>query len=363
MPLSPISPTGVATAFLYNTQTTSTGTGIGPQLSANPGYTNKPIIFQPPAELSGGVAAKVWIIATGSNANWGGCTVWVSIDNTTYTSIGTIVSGAIQGALSTSFPSGSDPDTTHTLSVDLTMSRSQLIAGTTQDADAFLTLCYCDGELIAYSDATLTTAFNYDLDTYIRRGCYETTIGSHSASTQFGRIVASTFSFDFPANLIGTTVYFKFPAFNTWGGGAQSLSDAIAVPYTILNVPIGYSWFQSFSVGGKFADMVPDEWDTNYEIFDVQAPTALTFPINFASSPTPGCEVAPTADVTLTFQTISAGTPTTVGTMTILSGQTTGSYSVASQVNVPAGDRFRCYAPLGVDATIVGVFGTIVGTR
>jgi len=123
------------------------------------------------------------------------------------------------------------------------------------------------------------------------------------------------------------------------------------------------SWFQSFSVGGKFSDMVLDEWDNNYEIFDVQAPVALTFPVNFSTSPTPGCEVAPGATVTLTFQTIHAGTATTVGTMTIATSATTGSYSVSPGFTVPAGDRLRCYAPAAVDTTIVGLFGTIVGTR
>ena len=364
MALAPISPTGVATAFLYARQTTTTGTGIAPQLSVSPGYTNRPIIFEPPGKLSGGVL-KVWIIATGQNSNWGGCSVWVSIDNTTYTPIGTILTGGIQGVLSSSFASGSDPDTTDTLSVDLTISQAQLIACTMGDADAFLTLCYCDGELIAYSDATLTSASHYDLDTYIRRGCYGTTIGAHDAGTQFGRILASTFAFDFPENLVGDTIYFKFPAFNTFGGGAQALGDAIAVPYTLTGVGVvnNNAWYQSFSVGGAFTDLPIDPWDSNYEIFDIQAPVALTFAVNFAGSQTPGCEIAPTADVTLTFQTIHAGTATTVGTMTISSGMTTGSYTVASGFTLPAGDRLRLYAPAGVNTHIAGAFGTIYATR
>ena len=363
MALPPISPTGVATAFLYNTQTKTTGTGIGSQLAANPGYTNKPIIFEPPSELSDGIV-KVWIIATGMSANWGGCSVWVSIDNTTYTAIGTILAGAIQGTLTSTFPSHVDPDALNALEVDLTMSQAQLIAGTRQDADAFLTLCYCDGELIAYTGATLTSAFRYELATYIRRGCYGTTIGAHGPNTQFGRILASTFSFDFPENLVGTTVYFKFPAFNTWGGGAQALSDAIAVPYTLTGVGQEnfYDWFLPFSVGGTFSVLGLDPWDSHYEIFDFEMPVAVAFPANFATSPTPGCEVAPVATVTLTFQTIHAGTPTTVGTMTIAGGATTGAYSVSSGFTVPKGDRLRCYALSTVDTTIAGLFGTIIGT-
>lgn len=363
MALPPISPTGVATAFLYTTQTKTTGTGIAPQLNVSPGYTNRPIIFEPSHQLSGG-ELKVWIIATGSSANWGGCQVWVSVDNTTYTAIGTILAGAIQGILTSAFPSHTDPDTTDPLLVDLTMSRAQLITGTKQDADDFLTLCYCDGELIAYTAANLASSYNYTLGSYIRRGCYGSTIGSHGASTQFGRITGSTFSFDFPASLVGTTVYFKFPAFNTWGGGAQALSDVLAVPYTLtgLGQENANEWFLPFWVGGKFGILGTDSWDGNYEIFDIEMPVATGFPANFATSPTPGCEVAPGGTVTLTFQTIHAGTPTTVGTMTIASSATTGSYSVSSGFTVPAGDRLRCYAPSGVDTTIAGVFGTLVGT-
>jgi hypothetical protein len=123
------------------------------------------------------------------------------------------------------------------------------------------------------------------------------------------------------------------------------------------------AWYQAFSVGGTFASMATDSWDGNYEIFDVQAPVALTFPANFSTSPTPGCEVAPGATVTITFQTIHSGTPTTVGTLTINSSATTGSYSVSPGFTLPAGDRLRAYAPSAVDTTIAGLFGTIVATR
>ena len=34
------------------------------------------------------------------SANWAGCTVYVSIDNTTYAPIGTIFAGGIQGIVS-----------------------------------------------------------------------------------------------------------------------------------------------------------------------------------------------------------------------------------------------------------------------
>ncbi|HEV2100667.1 MAG TPA: hypothetical protein VGR45_17310 [Stellaceae bacterium] len=369
MVLAPISPSGVSTAYIYPTQTTA-GQGIAGQIAANPGNTNAPIIFEPPPELSGN-QLDVLIVASGEGADWGGCQVWASVDpggTGNYAQIGTVFRGQVQGLLTANFPSGSDPDTVNTLSVDLTESQSQLIAGTTADADAFVTLCYCDGELIAYSAATLTSAFKYNLGTYIRRGVYGTTIAAHLTGAQFARIIASTFRQSFPSNLVGSTVWFKFRSFNTLGAQLQQFSAVTAYSYTLTGagmIPGGVgAWFQSFSVGGKFADMVADEWDGNYEIFDVQAPVDLTFPANFSTSPTPGCEVAPGSTATFTFQTISGGTPTTVGTLTIAGSATTGSYSTSGlPVLVPAGDRLRLYAPGAVDAAITGLFGTIMGSR
>jgi hypothetical protein len=125
----------------------------------------------------------------------------------------------------------------------------------------------------------------------------------------------------------------------------------------------GTNWYQSLSWGGKLTDLVIDSWDGNYELFDIQAPVALTFSSNFAGSPTPGCEVAPVTAVTLTFQTIHAGVATTVGTLTVAGGSTTGAFNVASGFTLPPGDRIRCYAPVGVDTTLTGLFGTIVASQ
>lgn len=230
MPLPPIKPTGVGTAWILPSETLA-GTGIADMLSRQPGNTNPPIIFEPGPDLTGN-DLEVWIIASGG-VNWGGAQVHASLDNTTYAPIGYLTAGAAQGLLSDTFASGSDPDTVNTLAVDLTMSLGQIVAGTAADADFMLpTLAYCDGELIAFSAATLTGSHTYDLDTYIRRGCYATTIASHAAETQFAWI-QSPFSYEYPRSLIGSTVWFKFPAFNKLGGELQSLAGCIAYPYTL----------------------------------------------------------------------------------------------------------------------------------
>jgi hypothetical protein len=362
MPLPPVAPSGVGTAFQYPTQAT-TGIGIIQQLNALPGDVNPPIFFEPGPLLTND-RAQLFIIVTGAAVAWGGCIVNLSLDNTTFGTVGTILRGGIQGVTTATFPSHADPDTVDTLSVDITMSGGQIIAGTVSDADHGVTLLYVGGELVCYTAATLTSAFNYDLDTYIRRGFYGSPIGSHGAGSQFAFVSTSTFQENFLPQLIGTTVYFKFQSFNNLGGAIQDLATVTSYPYTLLGTGfVPKPWYQSVSVGGKFTDIPIDTWDGNYELFDVEMPVPVTFPAGFGSSPVPGCEIAPAADVHLTFQTIHSGAPTTRGTLDILAGNTTGGFTVASGFTVPAGDRLRCYAPAAVDQTIVGLFGTIVGTR
>ena len=72
------------------------------------------------------------------------------------------------GVLTAQLVSSADPDTTHTLAVDVTQSTGILNSGTQSDCDNFRTLCYVDGELISYEDATLTGPFHYDLGAHGR---------------------------------------------------------------------------------------------------------------------------------------------------------------------------------------------------
>jgi hypothetical protein len=197
-----ITPIGIGAALAYPKQTTA-GPPLDPLVA--PGDTNPPILFEPPPGLTAG-AVEVWIIVSGG-ANWGGCQIWLSLDGTTYAYAGTIYRGGRQGVLTATLASHADPDTANTLAVDLTESQGQLLSGTTADADAFVTLCYCDGELIAYATATLTAAHHYDL-TYLRRGVYGTPVGAHSAGASFARFGPndpSLFKYVYPASFIGQT--------------------------------------------------------------------------------------------------------------------------------------------------------------
>jgi hypothetical protein len=230
MALPSIIPSGVATAWQYATQT-SAGAGIAPIIAANPGSINPPLIFEPPGALTN-CRYEVWVIATGASPDWGGCQVWISADGTSYGVIGAVGRGGVQGVLTAPFPLGADPDTIDALTIDLTQSGGAINAGTRADADLGLTLAYVDGEFISYSVATLTSAHNYRLATYLRRGAYGSAIGSHAAGSAFG-LAFGAFIHDFPANFVGHTIFFKFTSFNSAGGQPEDLSTVPAYPYTL----------------------------------------------------------------------------------------------------------------------------------
>lgn len=225
-------PYGVSSAAVYPKQGVN---GYAADYNVAPGNVNAPLIFEPPTSLSG--APQLWMAVSGGE-NYGGCEVWASADNATYARIGEIIGGARQGVLSASLAAGSNPDITNALRVDLTQSRGQLYSGTQQDAADRITLCYVDGELIAYETATLTSLYHYDLN-YLVRANYATVNAAHNSGTKFARLDQSIFKHDYEADQIDRTVYLKFLAFNQYSGARQSLADVSAYPYTISGAPVG----------------------------------------------------------------------------------------------------------------------------
>jgi hypothetical protein len=225
-----IVPIGIGTASLHPRLATA---GSAVDTLSDPGGTSPPIIFEPPIALSGG-SYEVWLIASGG-PDWGGCQVWISLDNATYALAGTIYRGARQGTLTAGLPSHPDPDDTGALSVDLTQSQGQLLSGTQEDADSLVTLCYVDGELISYRTASLTGSYRYDL-TYLRRGIYGTAISAQSVGGNFARFGPSDpslFRYRYPGNFVGQTIHVKMPAFNMFGQSLQDLSGLAADTYTL----------------------------------------------------------------------------------------------------------------------------------
>jgi len=110
-------PWGTASPTLYPHQSAA---GFVPQSNADPGSVNAPMLFEANDRLSRSGGYEIWMGVSGAGPDWGGCSVWVSADNAAYKQIGRVFGPARMGALSSALASAADPDTTHTLSVDLT---------------------------------------------------------------------------------------------------------------------------------------------------------------------------------------------------------------------------------------------------
>jgi hypothetical protein len=152
------------------------------------------------------------------------------------------------GALTANLPIGSDPDTSDTLSVDLTESEGSLVSGTQADADQGYTLCLVDSELVTYEQATLTSQYKYNLGKngstpgYLRRGFFGTTIASHTTGAKFARLrEGSYFSIGYDNADIGQAIYVKLLSFNPYGGGKMTLDAATSYSHTLSAPPVASS--------------------------------------------------------------------------------------------------------------------------
>lgn len=339
-----ITPIGIGTASLYQRQNTA---GSGVDTLADPGDSNPPIIFEPPAALSGG-ALEVWIIGSGG-ADWGGCQVWVSSDNTTYALAGTIYRGGRQGTLTAALPSHADPDAANTLSVDLGESQGQMLSGTLADADNFVTLCYCDGELVAYQTATLTAPYRYDL-TYLRRGVYGTPVNAHSSGGNFARFGPndpSLFRYRYPGNFIGRTIYLKLPAFNMFGQSLQDLSTLTADTYVLT----GAGAVAAFSVPVQYLGVPQAAQPIARYTFG----EAVSFAANLAGS-------AGTAGAPATAAQIFdiAKNAANFATLSFAAGGTVAAFAGPAQSFI-SGDVLTI-VPRATDATLANISGYLAGT-
>jgi hypothetical protein len=202
--------------------------GGGIDQGVSPGNANAPMIFQPPPALipSG---PEIWLAVSGG-ADWGGCEIWASLDDTSYRRIGIQTGSARHGTLRSALPSGVSPDITNTLAVN-TLS-GELLSGTTQDATDLLTLLIVDNEMMSYRDSNLVGVNNYDL-TYLVRGAYGSSIASHANGVKWARVDEKIFKYQVPADWYGRTIYIKFVSFNKFGLNNQSIADVSAYSYTI----------------------------------------------------------------------------------------------------------------------------------
>lgn len=230
---------GTGDVTLYPKQS---ATSYQPTVSQDvPGDTYA-VIFETPPLGSTTQLNAVQIAVAGNQASWGGCDVYVSSDGQTWAYLDSIKSVGKTGVLSAALAAGADPDTTDTLSVDMSISGGTLVSATQAEADALATLAAIVDpsgavELVAYETATLTGANRYNL-TYLRRGVYGTPIVAHAAGAEFCFIgISGLFEYPYPEQYIAKPIYFKFPSFNLLGNQLQDLSVCQVYSYTPTGTP------------------------------------------------------------------------------------------------------------------------------
>jgi hypothetical protein len=235
-------PFGTATATLYPKQD---ATSAAPNQMIDGGAVNTPIIFEPPQRVCKNNANEIWLGVSGADlVNWGGASVWVSPDNTTYKNVGRIYGAARMGATSTSLPLALDPDTVNTLQLDFGISNGQLITATQQDADNYRDLILIEKELMSYKTSNLVSGHIYDA-TYLRRGLFGTSRAAHLSGVSALRCDDAVFVLNYDPAWVGKKIYVKLTSFNQYGLAEQSLASATAYQYTIQG-PTAISGTQSY---------------------------------------------------------------------------------------------------------------------
>lgn len=230
---------GTGNAAVYDTEPLA---GTQTDYNSDPGTTNVPVVFEAPLKLVQSPSLEVWMAFSGGE-NWGGCDVYVSTDGEAYTfdgrQVGRSRTGVLTGALAayTEAANGPTIDQTNTLAVNLSESLGELISVSNSDALALNTLCYVDGELLSFADATLTASYNYDL-TYLVRGAYGSTIGSHATGSAFARLDSQIYKLPVDQSRVGQAIFIKLLPYNIYGGGQPSIDTVAPLQYLVTGEPL-----------------------------------------------------------------------------------------------------------------------------
>jgi hypothetical protein len=212
-----------------------------PDWSESPASINPPIIFQPPSGLD---TNALWAVISNADPIYGGCLVYVSIDDgASYEALNYVWGKAKMGFLTYEWPDSTDPDTTNDLYVDLEESLGVLANHTPQQRDYFTAPYYVgDGgntyEIITFGNVEELYAYNFKIlatgvGNLIHRGVFSTTHALHIVNSHFCSLwTAGIFKIDMKPQWVGVELYFKFAAVNLAGKGMQSLADCTAYTYT-----------------------------------------------------------------------------------------------------------------------------------
>lgn len=248
-------PAGIGTYFTTNTPPATIATTVN--TNVDPGSVNIPAVCEPASTFAQG--QSVVLIAASGGANWGGANVFLSLDGTNFSQIGTLSKPALQGTLTAALAAhaGANPDTTDTLAVDATQSHGIYPSVGDVNAQNYTTLSWiappptssggdevlsAAGEMLAFGAVSATGTYTANL-TYLERGLYGTGAEAHNVGDQFTLFdvtgeLGTTLRYALPAQYIGATLYLKFQSFNVFGQAAQDLSTVTTYAF----VPSGASF-------------------------------------------------------------------------------------------------------------------------
>ncbi len=204
---------------------------------SDPGNTAPPVIFDAPKTFAPEGNELIIAACGASMVDWGGCRVWLSLDGLTFAPIGIIRGASSMGVATTALPLVADPDTTSTLGVNMTKSEREIESVSVEAYDAAVSLCYIDGEMIAFKDALLTSAHNYNLTT-LHRGLFNSTPGAHLTAVDFVKIDSSVFKYPYPNERIGDTVHIRLTSFNKHLLAEQSHASVANYTYTLAGTSV-----------------------------------------------------------------------------------------------------------------------------
>lgn len=195
----------------------------------DPGVCEPPMIFQPPALMTN-ADNEVWIGTWGKNPNWGGCSVWVSDTNQYYKKLGTIDNRARYGTLT-------KPLNIEDTVLEMTLNQGSFTSVDAESAANGDTVLYVDGEALSYETAELLEDGTWRLSGLVR-GQFGSEADYHAPGARIARCDEAFLKSGLANSYIGKTIYFKFTAFNIFGGMEQSLADVPAYSFKPVSVQI-----------------------------------------------------------------------------------------------------------------------------
>jgi hypothetical protein len=181
------------------------------------------------------------------DTNWGGANVWISLDDVNYQLIGQMSKPSTIGSTTANIAgySGSNPDNSQTLTVNLSECDGILASVSSSLAAAGYSICCISDvsgfEIIGYTTATLVSGNTYTLSG-LYRGLYGTTSRFFGAGSQFLYVGmdSNIFETNLPSSYVGMIIYVKLQSFNVFNSTVQDLSDCVAYQWLATSpTPVG----------------------------------------------------------------------------------------------------------------------------